>query len=691
MVARIDKRKLIIALLLLGFGLTITRNAWLSDDAYITFRTVDNWINGYGLTWNPTERVQAYTHPLWMFCVSALYFFTRETYLTTLLLSIAISLFAVTLLAFRGTRSPFSAFLGITLLTLSKAFVDYATSGLENPLTHMILLAFLLCYLKATPGTRRLFFLSLLTALSMTNRMDTALLCLPALGYSLWQSPGRARERFTCAARTPTRQSLRREPLAPRCGCSAGGSVERWRRWGRKWGAVALGLLPFVLWELFALFYYGFPFPNTAYAKLSVGLINRAELLAQGVAYFANSWRWDPITLAVIGSSIVAPLLYKRYQLLPLSVGMLLYLGYVLRIGGDFMSGRFFAAPLLVAVTVLMQVDLKALKAGRWALVALVVGVGLRSPYSPVLTDGAHSAGSDARHITDEKGNYWSSTALILAGHRAHSPEHDWASEGRAARLYNPGVVEKGSIGFYGYFAGPEMHVVDLLALADPLLARLPPVDPNWSIGHLGRRSPEGYLETLASGENRIADPNLAHYYDKLAYVIRGDLFDLRRWREIWKLNTGAYDSYLDAYARFEGDTFVQRLLLTNPSANPNVVAYVWNNAGAEAYLLDDASQPGRVYSVTWTISLHGVGFQGDHIAHTASIGALDDATTLNIGFILSPTPDLTVYEIYEYRYWFHLRGDRLLIARQGMGWHNTQAPGGWWREADVGAVIKRQ
>ena len=33
--------------------------AWLSDDAYITFRTIDNFIDGYGLTWNIGERVQA--------------------------------------------------------------------------------------------------------------------------------------------------------------------------------------------------------------------------------------------------------------------------------------------------------------------------------------------------------------------------------------------------------------------------------------------------------------------------------------------------------------------------------------------------------------------------------------------------------------------------------------------------------
>jgi len=46
---------------------SVVRSAWLCDDAFITFRTADNFIHGYGLTWNVAERVQTYTHPLWLF------------------------------------------------------------------------------------------------------------------------------------------------------------------------------------------------------------------------------------------------------------------------------------------------------------------------------------------------------------------------------------------------------------------------------------------------------------------------------------------------------------------------------------------------------------------------------------------------------------------------------------------------
>ncbi len=53
-----------IVLLLAAIALLALKCAWVSDDAYITFRTVDNFVHGHGLRWNTGERVQAYTNPL---------------------------------------------------------------------------------------------------------------------------------------------------------------------------------------------------------------------------------------------------------------------------------------------------------------------------------------------------------------------------------------------------------------------------------------------------------------------------------------------------------------------------------------------------------------------------------------------------------------------------------------------------
>lgn len=43
---------------------------WNSEDAFISFRVVDNLISGYGPVYNIDERVEAYTHPLWIAILS---------------------------------------------------------------------------------------------------------------------------------------------------------------------------------------------------------------------------------------------------------------------------------------------------------------------------------------------------------------------------------------------------------------------------------------------------------------------------------------------------------------------------------------------------------------------------------------------------------------------------------------------
>lgn len=118
-----------------------------------------------------------------------------------------------------------------------------------------------------------------------------------------------------------------------------------------------------------------------------------------------------------------------------------------------------------------------------------------------------------------------------------------------------------GSLGFldpnlmvYGYVAYymadiADMYLTDFIGLMDPLLSRMP--SPNckyWRIGHVIRLIPDGYIETVRTGENRIIDPSLHEYYDKMLLIITGDLFDTERLTTIWNMNTGKYDYLLDDY-----------------------------------------------------------------------------------------------------------------------------------------------
>lgn len=522
------------------FVMVLIRTAWLSDDAYITFRTVDNFVNGHGLTWNTVERVQTYTNPLWMFLVSGLYFFTREVFFTSIFLSIGLSLMAVFLLVFSIANSRGVALLGVAILILSKAFVDYSTSGLENPLTHLILALFLVVFFRFQTSLKVLGLLSFIAAMGVLNRMDTALIFLPPLLYSLWRL-----------------RSLKAV------------------------FAVLTGFVPFILWECFSLFYYGFLFPNSAYAKLNTG-IEGAALAKQGFCYMLNSVNMDPLTLLVIAGAIVVAFLVRERGNLAVSAGIVLYLLYTVKVGGDFMSGRFLTAPLFCAVALIARSCFRnSYSPALLTSLAMAALIGISSPFPPIFSNADYGrrrrATTDNNGVSDERAGYYPYSGLLRATRDQEFPNHRWAAEGRKLRAEGPAVLVYGGAGFRGFYAGPEVHIIDFFALTDPLLSRLPiPKNHPWRIGHFRRRMPEGYLETLRFKENKIKDKNLAAYYDKLSLVIRGNLISRKRLAEIWRINTGKYDQLIDfasyrepsfQFSEFDGIVFVKLSQINAPKS----------------------------------------------------------------------------------------------------------------------------
>ncbi len=494
--------------LLLVIGIVLIRNAWVCDDAYISFRSLDNFINGYGLTWNVAERVQSFTHPLWILFLSVFYFFTNEIYFTSIYISIVLCMVAVGWLGFRVSAGKSGAVIGLLLLLASKAWVDYAASGLENPLSYLLVVFFFYIYFKYPIKQETILLLSLYAALIMLNRMDHILLVAPVLVWVLWE----------------------------------------YRKW-RGFGIAALGFVPFFLWELFALIYYGFPFPNTAYAKLNTG-ISIIGYMEQGFAYFLNSISLDPITQIGMLIALLIPFFTKEKSDIPIALGIALYLLYVVRIGGDFMSGRFFAVPFLVAVISITRLPFPSMKS-PWVvgIIGIILLISLSSPHPPLTSDADYRASKswDNKGIADERGYYYPSTGLLNASRTVKMPNHGWAKAGVMERSNTMNLSRSAAVGFYGYHAGPEVFIMDYLALCDPLLARLPVVDPlRWRIGHFDRRVPNGYLESLETGENRIDDPDIAAYYDKLRLITRGPLFSAERFLAIIKMNLGMYSSLIN-------------------------------------------------------------------------------------------------------------------------------------------------
>jgi arabinofuranosyltransferase len=279
-----------------------------------------------------------------------------------------------------------------------------------------------------------------------------------------------------------------------------------------------------------------------------------SESTTQGLLYYLNSFGWDPITLTIIFSSLILTFLSKRKEEILIALGIVLYLGYIVYIGGDFMSGRFFSTPLLLGVILLVRraEQSSALEKYTWIGLVLLIGLiiaPLKSFANPLESDLVTF--DNTTGIADERNGYYRFSNLLLFSRNEDLTLHPFAEYGLYLKEENPKVTVLSGIGMAGYFAGPKVHIVDELGLGDPLLSRLRPIDlSTWNIAHFRRNIPNGYLETLESGANNIADPSLAEYYEKIRLITRGDIWSLERWSTIWKMNTGQYDDLIEEYLK---------------------------------------------------------------------------------------------------------------------------------------------
>ena len=480
---------------LAAFFVIILRCAWVADDAYITFRTIDNWSLGHGPVWNIGERVQAYTHPLWMLILAGLHWMTSELYFTSLIVSLTASLATAWILLDR-VKGMRLILVGMLLCTC-KAFIDFSTSGLEDPLSHLLIVIASLSLMKDRQDIRDLRLSSFWIALAATCRLDLLFLLGPALCFQ-W-----VRHR---------------------------GSSGRWQ-------ALWAGFLPLVLWEGFATLYYGHPLPNSALAKL--GARPWWELMPQGLSYLWNSLRWDPVLLVTLGLVLVPALVSLRKDWRPsggLALGGLFYVFYVVSVGGDFMSGRFLTEPFVIALVLLTSTASDSRFESKWVPRILIAGAVLQGLFHPLSSwksgvDFTHYDWDDAA-IADERGYYYADTGLIMLWRYDRDP----VQPGRRVPAEDARVVVMETVGVDGYTAGPDVHIIDQMALGDPLLSRLPCTDDHARVGHYKRLAPDGYLASLQQGQNVIADTETAALFTRVQILTRGDIWDGERLRLILEM-----------------------------------------------------------------------------------------------------------------------------------------------------------
>ena len=524
-------------LLIPGCACLIALFAWSSDDAEISYRVVENVVAGHGPVFNRDERVMVFTHPLWLGCLAALRLLTRlHAHWCAAALGLACSL--ATLLSLRqlleraGPGAHFSFAVFVALAATSFTFLAYQTSGLENSLTHLLLLLAARAFV-AGDGRQT----SIWVWLGLLNRLDQGLLLLPLM---------------------------------------AAAALGQWRTEGflRTLRLQATAALPLLCWELFSAVYYGFLLPNTAVAKLWPLTDQRLR----GFDYLVDLILAEPVHAAVLGALVVAALWQVLRSSAPGDRGgraTLLLIGgaalqtlYVIWVGGDFMRGRFLTSAA-VALALAGCLSL-ALRRPEWPAWRPLVGGVLALL---CLTDLRASAESPRRHwytgrpgaktlrwISNEWSFYADRSSLLRAPFSRLPPifsavERDDPQRQMTFCLKVGDPEER-------YPPNVKWLMRDWAFITDPFTARIPDYNPDSNVGHVIKSVPSEYLALekaalvpryrdidrpaleAAYRRQRLADwkdPSLQRLFFVVTAIVREPLFTPLRRRALLLYYSGRW------------------------------------------------------------------------------------------------------------------------------------------------------
>ena len=483
------------------------KNAWICDDAYIIFRSLEQLFEGNGPRWNPHERVQVFTSPLWFWFLSIFRIFARDAFLVAMAASVT-CMAAFIVVTRRLFSNGLTWLLFTAALTCSSGFFDFTTSGLENPLCYTSVALFALGYLGAFSAGdpensfRHVTITTCAFGAALICRLDIAVLLLPPLIYL----------------------------LAGRHGRSIG---------KRRFAVLALSLLPVAGWTVFSTIYYGSPLPNTAYAKLGAS-IPLGELIPQGSKYIGASFQRDTITGLLLFIGALAALLRGKGHIRPLGIGIIFSMLFVISVGGDFMQGRFLSYAYLMSVIVL-AVMISEGRSGQTvrrrprtiknnisaSLLTLLAMYAIFYPGNPVSSPADYSSTEIINGIADERGFYFRSSSIHVWRARKNRffPAHPWTKKGYEVnrdQRRNKIVVANTGIGYFGYWAGTETIIIDPLAISDPFLARMPVIEGiDWRPGHFRRDVPEWYVRVIAGQNAAAPDPEIASLHSDVVSISR--------------------------------------------------------------------------------------------------------------------------------------------------------------------------
>lgn len=522
-----DIKYIRIFFVILFFVITLLAS-WNCDDAYHGFVMSKNLAEGNGFVYNVGERVNASTCPLFSILIGCLGIVFKNYPIMSFFVCSLLSTAAFAVIVYRFCRKRWHVVFLFFALISSYSFFSYTTSGLENSLLFLLEALFLsIVLLNEKFDAKKLLGISFICSLILMTRMDAGIIVFFVTAYCF---------------------------LAKRdCG------------FFKMILCGIAGLIPFALWEVFSVLYYGALFPNTYYIKVNTGF-EKSLYIKNGIIYMFASEIFDVALAVFIIIAIILMIKSKNLKMVCITIGMVAKAAYLLSVGGDFMLGRHFSDMYFIAIIVIVfledsiKIPFSLFEADNRSILCclLVFCLSLTVIFRSInVTDYISKD-----YFADEKQNYSSTQSFLRVVKNKVLYDYDitkafWDTD-EVNRSLESGV--KGDIlewapGAIVFYNNDGFYLNDKYGLGDPLLSHLPAVEmENFRSGHMYREVPEGYRESRQTGENKIVDPDLHEFYDIMTKVISDPFFDKDRIKLSVEFAMGKYDYLVDNYIENVGE-----------------------------------------------------------------------------------------------------------------------------------------
>lgn len=457
---------------------------WVDEDAFINFRIIVNLLGGRGFTYNPGERVEADSDPLWVLTLAVVHVVTP--FLSLEWLSVLLGVGCTAIAFFVGGWAIWRVLggrdqvpvvpLGMLLVAVVPVVWEFSTSGLEMSMVFVWAAWSFLLLCRSLEQPRAQWPAAVVVGLGTLIRPELA---LPSAVF-----------------------------LAVLLVLSATGSGQTGRPWRRATALAALALALPLAFEVFRMAYYAMVVPNTALAKDAGG-----SWWSQGWRYSCNLivpyGLWLPLGLGAVLIVVSARHLVSTAQrrravvlVTPAVAGLAAAL-WITSVGGDYMHGRLLL-PSLFLVSLSVGVPVTQLRGAVIVFAAgIVVWAGLCASVLRFHASVPQHLGLQTIFISDERTSWIHATGVA---HPITAGDYDRALSGRAGRalaaaadrmpegvqqmdlLTNPFLPISDArrlsatsslnfalaanipgIGVVGYVSGPKVYIFDEFSLANPI------------------------------------------------------------------------------------------------------------------------------------------------------------------------------------------------------------------------------